>query len=300
MDRFASLEACVKVADAGGFSAAARVLGVSTAVVSERVKQLEILLRRPLFHRTTRYVAPTQFCLSVLPEFRKVVRQVGDLETLATAPNSELTGRIRVASVIDFGISHIAPAIAEFANIHASLKIELDVNNHVVNPIEAGYDISIHFREVINQDLTSTILFKVENGYFAAPAYLVAKQAPITLGDLSHHACIGYNHQDNVNRWNARRWRAFDGDRELIVEVPLTLTSNSGHILRHYALKGLGVAVLPIERVADDVAAGRLVRVLPNLKPESLALSAVHLARHEGAHTIQTFVGHLKSVFQSN
>lgn len=295
MDRYRALEAFVRVAETGGFSAAARVLGVSTPVVSDRVKQLEELLRQPLFHRTTRYVTLTKFGVEVMPHFRELTLALGDLDTASSAQMQELQGRIRVASVIDFGISHIGPAIADFTRRHPALTVELDVGNRVVNPIEEGFDLAIHFRDVQNKDLRAWDLMRVDNGYFASPQYLRANGAPAALSDLVDHRCLGYSQQNNVNKWNVRKWSAaYEGRRE-VVEVALALTSNSGQVLRHYVKSGMGVAVLPLQRVQSDIEDGSLVRILPDYEPQHLMLSAIVRASDEGSYRVRALADHLRS-----
>ena len=295
MDRFTVLQAFVRVAETGGFAAAARSLGVSKPVISDRVRQLEDAIGQQLFHRTTRHVRLTETGQKVLPHYQNLVRQLDDLATMANDPSDALAGRLRIACLVDFGISHIAPCIPSFAVKNPSLEIELTIDNRVINPAADGFDIAIHFKKVRSRALRSVPLLDVVNGYYASPQYLVDNGHPLLPRDLARHRCIGYAHQPSVRDWNPRLWSVYGVDGVETVEVPLVATSNSGLILRGFALAGQGIAVLPVHRVRADIAAGTLVRVLPKHAPASIVLLAVFSAADAKSRKVRALIGHLKA-----
>lgn len=276
MDRYLALESFVRVAESGSFTRAAQSLGVSTPVVSDRVKQLELLVGLPLFYRTTRSVSLTETGQALLPGYADLVRRIGDLETASTPLTAALTGRLRVASVIDFGMSHIAPTLSALALSFPSLAVQLNLDNRLINPIADGFDVAINFRTVPLMRLGLTKLTEVRNGYYASPGYVMLHGMPEAPDDLRTHRCIGYSFQGSTDAWDNDRWTMYREANVRAVSVTLAILTNSGIVMKDLAIQGHGIAVLPERRAAEAVAAGQLVRVLSAYHPETLTLSAVY------------------------
>lgn len=242
---------------------------ISRSVVSDRVRQLESLIGGQLLHRTTRRTTLSELGERLFPGYRDTVHCIDDLENAVPALRQSLGGRLRVVSVTDIGIHTIAPAIAEFATLHGDLAIELITENRVVNPIEAGFDVAIHVRQGLASDVDEILIATIPSVYCAAPAYLADRPAIVEPRDLLAHVCVNYSLQPNLNEWLFHR-----GDETVSVHVRFRLSSNSGQILRGFAVAGHGVAVLPRYRVAADLAAGRLVALVPDWQPPELRLTA--------------------------
>lgn len=285
MDRFLSMQAFVHVAETGSFADSARHLGISRSVISERVKQLEALLQGQLLHRSTRSVVLSELGASLLPEYRSIVHRIDDLENAVPVLRRSLAGRLRIASVTDLGIHMIAPIITAFAKRHPDLAIELITENRVINPIEGGFDIAFHVRQGPASDVDETIIVDIPSVYCAAPAYLARAPAITHPRDLKAHVCVNYSFQPNINEWLFDR----DGATER-VHVPFRLSSNSGQVLRDYAIAGHGVAVLPRYRINDDIIESRLVEILPGWHPPKLQLTATIPRSHRHTHKVQLFL----------
>lgn len=290
MDRFLSMQAFVHVAETGSFADSARHLGISRSVISERVKQLEELLQGQLLHRSTRSVVLSELGESLLPEYRSIVYRIDDIENAVPSLRQSLAGRLRIASVTDLGIHMIAPIIAAFAQRHPDLAIELITENRVINPIEGGFDIAFHVRQGPASDVDETIIVDIPSVYCAAPSYLARAPAITHPSDLKAHVCVNYSFQPNINEWLFDR----DGATER-VNVPFRLSSNSGQVLRNYAIDGHGVAVLPRYRVNDDIDEGRLVEILPAWHPPKLRLTATIPRSHRHTNKVQLFLEAAKS-----
>jgi DNA-binding transcriptional LysR family regulator len=297
MDRYLALEAFVRVAESGGFTRAAQSLGISTPAVSERVKQLELLVGQPLLYRTTRSVSLTEAGIDLLPGYADLVRRMGDLESAPGPAAASLTGRLRVASVIDFGMSHIAPTLSALARTFPALVVELNLDNRLINPIADGFDVAIHFRTVPLTRLGMTKLADVRNGYFASPGYIAANGMPDEPDDLRAHRCIGYSFQTSTDAWDNDRWIVYREATVRAVGVSLAMTTNSGLVMKNLVIEGHGVAVLPEQRAADAVANGQLVRVLPAYHPETLTLSAVYPVELAASPKVAHLLHELKAGF---
>lgn len=285
MDRFLSMQAFVHVAETGSFAQSARALGISRSVISDRVRQLEELLQGQLLHRSTRSVVLSELGGSLLPDYRAIVHRIDDLENAVPVLRQSLAGRLRIASVTDLGIHMIAPVISAFADRHPDLSIELITENRVINPIEGGFDIAFHVRQGLASDVDETRIADLPSVYCAAPAYLARSPAIERPHDLKNHICVNYSFQPNINEWLFDR----DGKTER-VHVPFRLSSNSGQVLRDYAIDGHGVAVLPRYRIERDIEAGRLVEILPSWQPPQLQLTATIPRSHRHTHKVQLFL----------
>lgn len=297
MDRFRAMQAFVSVAEAGSFVRAARSLGVSKAVVSERVRQLEGLLRQPLFHRTTRTVRLTEIGTTLYPGYLELVKRLDDLENGLDHVAGALSGRLRIVSVVDFGITEVGPALSRFVQLNPGLSIELILDAQVVNPIDSGFDIAIHFRKVGAANVVDRQIMRMGNGYFASPAYVERCGRPTCPEDLGRHPCITYSFQPNVNPWNTHEWMVSDGERTTLVHVPSAMSTNNGHVVSQFALDGHGVAVIPLYRAAQDVEDGRLLRILPSCAPPSLPLLAIYPVAHGGTAKVQRTIDYLVHAF---
>ncbi len=285
MDRFLSMQAFVHVAETRSFAESARRLGISRSVISERVRQLEDLLGGQLLHRSTRAIRLSELGDSLLPDYRTIVHRIDDLENAAPTLRQSLAGRLRIASVTDLGIHLVAPIVSAFAIRHADLSIELVTENRVINPIESGFDIAFHVRQGAASDVDETNITDIPSVYCAAPGYLSRAPCIEYPGDLKRHLCVNYSLQPNINEWVFNRGKQVER-----VNVPFRLSSNSGHVLRDYALAGHGVAVLPRYRVDHDLREGRLVEVLPDWHPPELRLTATVPRSHRHTHKVQLFL----------
>lgn len=289
MDRFLSLQAFVSVAETGSFADTARRLGVSRSVVSERVRQMEELLGDRLLHRTTRSVTLSELGERLFPDYRDLVSKIDDIENTAPAHRQSLSGRLRICSVTDIGVFKIAPAASTFSKLHPGIAIELVTENKVINPIEAGFDIAFHVRQGPASDVDEIIIAEVPSTYCAAPGYLETAGAIGRPADLRSHVCVNYSLQPNRNEWTFRR-----GAETATVRVPFMLSSNSGQVLRAWALAKHGITVLPFYRVAQDIQLGELVRILPDWEAPPLHLTATVPRSHRHTQKVQLFLEHVR------
>ena len=293
MDRFLSMQAFVNVAETASFAETAKRLRISRSVTSERVRQLEALIGAPLLFRSTREVRLSELGERLLPEYRTLVRQFEDIENGVDLFRASLTGRLRIASVTDIGIHNVAPAIASFVALHPQLTIELITDNRVINPVESGFDIAFHVRQPQATDLHEETMATLSSIYCASASYLTNRATIARPGDLRDHDCLNYSLQPNFNEWTLTR-----AGRVERVKVPFRLASNSGQVLRTYALAGQGIAVLPWARVANDIATGRLVEILAGWSAPTLRLTATYPRSHGRTRKVQAFLEHFRSSVQ--
>lgn len=299
MDRFRCLEAFVQVAEMRSVSRAAAVIGVSKSVVSERVSQLEKLVGQTLLFRSTRRIRLTEAGEQAYPLYADLVARLRDLPDQAGEGTSLLKGRLRVASVIDLGVSEISSAVSAFARENPELEVELVVGESLVNPVDDGFDVTLHFRRIRNDRVHQQGIASVATGVYAAATYLEKHGVPESPRDLRNHVCIGYSQQVTVNEWNSSEWHfSRDGVRET-VPVVLRARSNSGHVLTRWAADGHGIAVLPASRVQGTEYERSLRQILHGYRTPSLQLYASYGRAFRHTLKVTRFIESLRTALGS-
>lgn len=297
MDRLSYLETFVAVAEAESFTAAAERLGHSRAVVSKHVQALERQLGIRLLDRTTRRVRLTDAGRGYLERARRALAELREAETEIRGDRASPRGTLRVSGPVSFGRSHLAAAIPDFLAAYPDLRVELTVNDRMVDLIEEGYDVAVRVGRLADSSLVARRLAPVRLILVASPAYLMAHRAPAHPDELSGHTCLEY-------AYSGRPWR-FDrndesGDESRVAIRPAgRFVANNGDVLLEAAVGGAGIALQPEFIAAPYLADGRLVPLLADWRPEPITVYAVHhQSRHVGPK-IRAFVDHLAAWFRT-
>ena len=298
MDRFKCLQAFITAADVGGISHAARALGVSKSVVSERITQLEELLDQSLLHRARRRTVLTDVGAELYPVYADLVMRLSELPNTLPRGRNQLIGRLRVASIIDTGMTELSSLLSGFSHDNPDIRLELFLGNNVVNPIEEGFDLALHYRPLRNHALHQETVAELPCGLYASPHYLKKRAPPRSPADLLSHRCLGYAFQPGVADWNQSLWSFRRNGRDHQVQVDLTARFNSGHALRRFVLDGQGLAVLPCVRVAADLKTGRVQAVLEDFAPPALTLYMVFARVHQNSRKIHELLTILRDGYR--
>ena len=175
MDRFLSIEAFVRVAEASSFAEAARQLGVTSSVVTNRIQQLEVRQRAAVPQHAPR--APVRSGRGVLSRMRgwwgRVNRLTDQMRELRATP----TGRLRIQMLPGFALDHFGAPLVEFNRRYPGIQLDVIVNDRVVDPVEEGFDIAFQIFPPISESLIERRLFTVKRLFCASPAYLDAHGA---------------------------------------------------------------------------------------------------------------------------
>jgi DNA-binding transcriptional LysR family regulator len=292
MDRFRSMETFVRVARSGSFTVAAEQLGLSRALVSRHVGSLEARLGVRLLNRTTRSLSLTDEGRSYLDFCERLFREIEGQERVILQAPSEPAGTLRIAAPKSFGALHLSDAIIAFARANPRLHVQLVLENvafKITDFGKRGFDIVLQFTPARHASLIERPIAAMDWVVCAAPSLLVREGKPSTPSDLSARSCL--LHETALP--NDRQW-PFEGPRgRVFAKVGGTFTSNSALALRKAALAGLGIALLPRYVVHDDLAAGRLVLILPRYKVAARPLVAVFPRVPEVPHKVKLFVDFL-------
>jgi DNA-binding transcriptional LysR family regulator len=286
MDRFENARVFAAVVEAGGFSRAADRLGLSRAAASKHVQQLEERLGARLLHRTTRRVSVTAAGRTFYEQCRRILADLEAAEQSAGELHNEPRGELRVIAPTNFGLAEIGTAITDFLVSYPQLRINLTMNDRLTDPIEGGYDIAISV-DMPRGTSSSLIARKLNTSrriLCAAPDYLQRRGTPQKPEDLTAHDCLSYSYVAAPDEWHL-----VGADGERVVKVSGPIVTSHRHVLRAAVLRGLGIAYGPIDFFRDDVAAGRLVRVLPKHRLPEATIYAIFPANRQLSAKVKVF-----------
>jgi DNA-binding transcriptional LysR family regulator len=266
------MEAFVQVVDHGGFTDAARKMGLSKSAVSKHVSALEARLGVRLLNRTTRRVSPTEVGLAYYDRARSVLAEAEEADSMVTAMQSTPKGSLRLSAPVSFGVTQVAPAVARFLAAYPEVDVNMELDDRFVELLAEGFDLAIRIGTLADSSLKAKKLATTRTILGAAPGYLAEAGAPQTIDDLSRHRLLHYSQLSSGNSWRLKA----PGGEERQVRVGGRLTVNNGEALMCAAEAGLGIAQIPSFMLGDALEQGRLVEVLPDRPPDILGIYAVH------------------------
>jgi DNA-binding transcriptional LysR family regulator len=249
------------------FSGAAEAIGVSKATVSKAVSRLEAHLGTSLFHRTSRKLTLTESGKQLADRARRILAEGEAAEEAARDGATLPAGLVRVAAPMTFGMTYLAPVIADFLIDHPGIQIDLHLSDARVDIVADGFDIALRIADLPDSSLRARRLCGIAVHCVASPAYLDRHGRPTHPAQLGEHACLGYtNAPGGVWRFTG------PGGEEATVRPAGPLLTNSGDAMLPALRGGLGIARLPEFIVASDLAAGLLEIILTDWEPPAIAL----------------------------
>jgi DNA-binding transcriptional LysR family regulator len=285
MDRLQTMEVFIAVAETGGFARAAGRLRLSPSVVTRAVAALEARLGVPLFHRTTRHVAPTEAGLRFLAGARAALQQLDAAEKDAAGEMAEPTGLLGVAASVTFGRRAVAPVIAEFLAAHPRVQVSLMLMDRVINLVEEGVDVAVRIGELPDSSLVARRLGTVRRVLVASPAYLARAGTPEAPEALRAHQVIAF-----TGALPNREWRHVQGGRRASLRLVPRFEVNDAQAAISLALAGEGITAGFSYMVAEDVRAGRLVPLLQAFAPPPVPVHIVYPQARLVAPKLRAFV----------
>ncbi len=255
---YAELLAFVAVAEARSFRRAAARLGLSPSALSHTIRALEERLGAKLLNRTTRSVAPTEAGQGLLdrlaPAFADIAGAVQSVRAASARPSGTL--RLNLPKLAAELI--LVPAFGRFARAYPDVRLELMVDDGLTDV--AGFDAGIRPGERVHRDMVAVrVTADLRTAVIGSPGYLAARPPPRTPHDLKDHSCVNYRFAGSGALY---RWPFARAGETLEVAVEGALTLNDTDLIRAATLDGAGLACTLEASVADDLAAGRLLRVL--------------------------------------
>ncbi len=271
VDPLAGISTFLAVAELQSFAAAAKRLGISAATVSAQIVELEQRLAVRLIHRSTRHVTLTAAGEAYRSAMGGLLDQAQRANDIASAFHGEISGTLRITAPIGSERLFLKPAIDRFIAVHPAISIDLFFTAASVNLVEGGYDLAIRGTHSTDPNWITRRIAECRVHVAASPAYLNQRGRPLAPADLSSHDTVHFSNLSFGKFWLLRR-----GDTAERVAIDPRLQSNDGNALRHWALDGHGVALLPDFLIGDDIAEGRLTELLDGWRPPSFDMNAVY------------------------
>jgi LysR family transcriptional regulator, regulator for bpeEF and oprC len=279
-----------RVAALGGFSAAARALGLPKSNVSRSVAMLEATLGARLFQRTTRSVVVTaagealrERCASLLEELDEAIKYVGGL---ADTPR----GHIRISAGVSFGINVLSELLPLFLERYSDISVTLDLSTRLADLVREGVDCAVRIGPLPDSSLVSSQLGAMHRYLCASPAYLAKRGRPSSLTDLSSHDTIELPGPDGrAHPWLFQR----KGESIRIDPHPRILVDEALTIYR-LIRNGAGIGIVSAYLCGLDIRMRRLTRLIPEWSCPSLPVSLVYPSRRELSPAVRAFADFMK------
>lgn len=259
------LSLLAEVARLGSFAAAAGARGTDPSSVSRAIAALEARLGARLFQRTTRRLSLTEAGEVALARAATLLEEEARLRAEVSAAGGRgaaaVTGRLRLSASVSFGQECIVPLLPAFRARHPGISVEGIFTDRIVDLVAERIDLAIRLAPEVEGDLIVSRLMPTRYRVVAAPGYAAAHPSVSVPADLAAHRLLLFDLRPFRTRWLFRRGPGGD-----VTEVPVSgdIVMSTAIALRAAALSGLGPALLPGWLVDGDVAAGRLLRLLPD------------------------------------
>ena len=291
MDKLTSMNVFIRVAKLESFSNAAKDLGMSKAMVTKHVMALENKLGIRLFNRTTRNLSLTEVGSLYLERAQQVLQDIDDMEAVMTQLQSEPRGVLKISAPPVIGVTHIAPALAEFLKLHPDLSADLMLQSSQPDLIDEGLDIAIYLGTVEDTSLIARKLASSPSVVCGAPSYFAKYGIPKTPEDLENHSCLVNLVAAPRNRWH---FTSASGEQKTI-KVSGCLRANMADPIKAAAVNGLGLIMMPKYIVGKHIVAGRLQVVLEDYTGSPLDIHAVYPHRKYLSAKVSVFLDFLQN-----
>jgi DNA-binding transcriptional LysR family regulator len=275
----------VRVAESQSFANAARQLGVTPSVITNRIKQLETFIETPLFHRSTRTVTLSEAGTRFFEECADLITQIDSVTDRMRLAQATPSGMLRVQVLPGFALGHLGRAIKDFSGAYPDINIDITVSDKAANPVDEGYDVAFQIFRSGSETLIERPLFPVRRLFCASPQYIKKAGAPQRPADLLRHSLGIYSGYPTRNRWFFRR-----GDEEITIELPAKIRSNSVHLLHDFARTGGGITCLPTLVCGQDLMLRNLVPLLTDYELPPLELLAIYPTTQRRAVKVKLLV----------
>lgn len=273
----------VAVANAGSFTAGAKIYGASITHMSRAVGRLETRIQAQLFLRTTRSVRLTDVGRVFLEQCMRIILERD--EAIGMISSDEPQGELRVTCSTAMGERFVAPLLRRFAMQHHGLSVSIELTNRVVDLVGEGFDLAIRTGNIADTRLIGTQVASRKLYTCAAPAYLARAGRPMTVEDLDQHECIVGSSANWHFRW---------GDEDIVRQAKGRFRCNSGHAVIEACISGLGICQLPDFYIQPFLPHGMVELLLENAQPDEQPIWAVYPQRRHLVPKIQQAVDCLR------
>ena len=271
MGQLEDMHVFVRIVEAGSITQAASQLNLAKSAVSKRLGDLEKRLGTKLINRTTRTSSLSEAGNQYYQRVKLLLGEVDSLNGEITQKNQVLSGVLKLAVPLSFGISHLTPAIEFFMRLHPELNIEMDFSDGKVDIIGGGYDLAFRIGTLPDSSLKARKITPIRHTICASPDYLKRCGSPILPQDLSSHKVLKYGH------WPLAGIALSDTKgKQHLVNVDDYFTANNGDAIIQIAVAGHGIVILPTFISWDALTKGDLVPILEDYSLPTMHAYAVY------------------------
>ena len=266
--------AFAETAKQGNFAVASRELGVAPSTLAKAVARLEEGLGVKLFHRTTRQVRLTPDGERLYQRCQRVLSEVEELQAEASGTRAVASGTLKVDAPIVWGMRRLLPLLGRLVREHPGLQLDVRLNDGYADLVRDGIDLAVRVGRLQDSTLVGRRIDWQSMVLCASPRYIAEHGAPRRLEDLQRHVAVVFRMPTSGRN---RPWQFRRRDGEAVDLSPASrIRINDGQGIVVALCEGMGICQLPEYMVADEIRGGRLVELLPSLRPEPLPISLVY------------------------
>ena len=267
LEKTAGLLAFVRTVEVGSFAGAARLIGASPSAVSKSVARLERRLGVRLLQRSTRTLSPTSEGAAYYEHVAGHLRAIEEADDIVQAPGN-VRGVLRVTVPTTFGRPLISAWAGSFLDRYPDIKLDLSVTDRRIDLIREGFDIAVRIGELEDTNLIGRSLGVLHYVLGASPKYLQRRGIPRSVDDLKRHACLRHLLAGRPQPFT------FAGGTRIVPDGPFD--TDDAQYLIEAAVEGAGITQFMRLAIEDDLAAGRLVIVLPEIPMFTTPVYVLH------------------------
>ncbi len=292
MDKLRSMEVFVAAVDSGSFTAAAERFGISAVMVGKHVRELEQRLGAALLTRSTRRQSLTEIGRQYLEQCRAILAQIDAAERGAESLRVAPRGVLKVSCAVSFGMDCLAPMITDYLVQYPEVSVDMSLNDRMIDMVEEGFDVAIRIGTLEDSSLVARPLRPYGVVICGSPDYLARRGVPQVPADLAQHECLEFSGWVPQARWRLK------GEKDAR-NVPLSrLRANNSYALKQAALAGFGLVMQAELVLAQDIAAGRLVRVLDDYLPTPRPMHLLYPRARQPTPKLTSFIDFMLTRFQ--
>jgi DNA-binding transcriptional LysR family regulator len=294
MDRWTEIEMFIKTVELGSITRASAEMNLSTTAGSRHLTELERRLSVRLLERNTRRQYLTEAGAQFFQRCKESVAIIKEAEAGASAGNDALSGTLNVSASVTFCVKHLGAVVAQFSQLYPELAIRVLADNHYSDLIADNIDVAVRTRQYEpDSNIIVRKLAESEVILAASPEYIARHGAPASPADLANHRLLVYSYAVSAAAWTFTR-----GDEKVEFKAKPKIEANDGLTLRSVALDHAGILFQAYYGIFDDVAAGRLVRVLPDWELPHLICNVAYRNREFVPAKVRKFIGFIQSSFK--
>ncbi|HEM6923354.1 TPA: LysR family transcriptional regulator [Providencia rettgeri] len=294
MDRLKAAQVFITIVEQGSLVGAAEKLDMSRAMVTRYLSEMEQWAGVRLLNRTTRRLSLTSAGEGVYQQSLQLnaISQLVPVQQHHDA--KELSGLVRISCSQSIAQSALSVAMAEFLQQYPNMTIDMQISNKSINLIEERIDLAIRITNQLEPNLIAKPLSTCHSVICASPKFLTGKKMPTKPEDLVLLECLTYSF------FGRSIWRFEKQGEQHTVLVGGRLSANESVFLAQGALNGAGVTMQPYYSVAEYLASGELIQLLPDYQPMPLGIYGVYTSRQKMPTPLRAVIDFLTDWFKTS